>query len=155
MTKFVPSFRVNVCFRNIKVTKLFLRHAKGDTDIFDRSNCIYNYDCVCRDTYIGETERCLGLRISEHQQNSRQSNINHHILCCTDFINQSKDFFTQNINDYTSFSKAKFAFFKSRFSIIQQGFRYKTERKKCEAYHIRVKRPTINDQNDHKAFQLF
>ena len=78
MTKFVPicSFRVNVCFRNIKVTKIFSRHAKADIDLFDRSNCVYNYDCVCLDSYIGETKRCLGVRISEHQQNSKGSNIN-------------------------------------------------------------------------------
>ena len=155
MTKFVPTFRVNVCFRNVKVTKLFSRHAKAETDVFERSNCVYNYDCVCKDTYIGETRRCLIVRIRDHQQNSRNSNISHHIQNCPDFIQQSRDFHLSNINDFTSFSKGRFAFFKSRFSIIQQGFRYNRARKKCEAFHIRTKRPQLNDQFDHKAFQLF
>ena len=155
MTKFVPSFKVNVCFRNIKVTKLFFRHAQAETDLFGWYNCVYNYNCVCLDNYIGETKRCLGLRISEHQQNSKGSNINQHIQSCTDFINKSKEFHIQNKEDFTSFAKAKFAFFKSRFTILQQGFRYQRERKKCEAYHIRIKRPKLNDQYDHKAFKLF
>jgi hypothetical protein len=92
MTKFVPSFWVNVCFRNIKVTKLFSRHAKAETDLFYRSNCVHNYNSVCLDNYNGETKRCVGVRISEHQQNSKKSNINYHIQSCTEFIEKSKDF---------------------------------------------------------------
>ena len=155
ITKFVPSFRVNVCFRSVKVTKLFSRHAKAETDIYDRANCVYNYNCVCLEKYIGETERCLEARIREHQQISKQSNISLHIQNCPEFIQKSREFHNQNINEFTSFQKARYAMFKSRFSIIQQGFRYKKARKKCEAYHIRIKRPKLNDQFDHKAFKLF
>ena len=103
MSKFVPTFRVNVCFRNVKVTKLISRHDKAETDVFERSNCVYNYDCVCKDTYICETRRCLKVRIRDHQKNSRNSNISHHIQNYPDFIQQSKDFHHSNINGFKFF----------------------------------------------------
>ena len=52
--------------------------------------------------------------------------------------------------DYTSF-----VFFMSRFSSIEKGYRNDQARRNCEAYHIRLKRPKINDQKDLKAFRLF
>ena len=88
----------------------------------------------------------------------RMSNIlpNFHRLCYIAYRTIKVTKYALNYhNKFTSPNKAKFAFFKSRFSVVKKGFRSEFARKKCEAYHIRVKRPTINDQNNLKAFTLF
>ena len=45
--------------------------------------------------------------------------------------------------------------FKDKFKIIKSGFKYKKDRERAEAFMIRVHKPSLNDQYDHKAFKLF
>ena len=45
--------------------------------------------------------------------------------------------------------------FENKFKIIKKGFRFKKDRERTEAFMIRTKLPSINDQFDHKAFKLF
>ena len=94
-------------------------------------------------------------RIYEHQQPSNQSNICNHILSCEEYIQNSNEFALKNQNNFTSPAKAKFSNFKDKFKIIKKGFRFKKDRKIAEAYFIRVKKPSLDDQWDHKAFRLF
>jgi hypothetical protein len=42
----------------------------------------------------------------------------------------------------------------SRFFSIEKGFQNDQARGNCDAYHVRLKRPTINDQKDLKGFRL-
>ena len=67
----------------------------------------------------------------------------------------SNEFALKNQNNFTSPAEAKFSNYKNRFKIIKKGFRYKKNRKIAEAYFIRVQKPSLNDQWDHKAFKLF
>ena len=134
MSNILPNFRFNIAYRTIKVTKKFSSHAKEKIDQNMMCNMVFKYLCPCDEFYIGQTKRCLQIRIGEHQRPSSGSHVFSHI---------------------NSPNKAKFAFFKSRFYIVKKGFRSEFARKKCEAYHIRIKRPKINDQKELKAFTLF
>jgi hypothetical protein len=155
MSQILPNFLVNVSYRSVKVSKLFSFRAKPEIDKFEKNDCVYEYLCPCEETYIGETCRTLITRIHEHQQPSSQSNICNHILSCDVYIADSNDFVSKNLHNFTSPAKAKFSNFKDKFKIIKKGFRYKKDRKIAEAYFIRVKKPSLNDQWDHKAFKLF
>ena len=55
----------------------------------------------------------------------------------------------------TTEKRREFLFFRKHFKILQKGFRSTFERRKTEAYYIRVKRPDLNDQKDHNLFKLF
>ena len=155
MSQILPNFLVNVSYRSVKVSKLFSFRAKPEIDKFEKNDCVYEYLCPCEETYIGETCRTLITRIHEHQQPSSQSNICNHILSCDVYIADSNDFVSKNLHNFTSPAKAKFSNFKDKFKIIKKGFRYKKDRKIAEAYFIRVKKPSLNDQWDHKAFKVF
>ena len=89
-------------------------------------------------------------RIREHQQNSSQTNVILHITCCDAYIENSQNFVDKNIENFTGPQKAKFQNFKDK--IIKSGFRYKNDREKAEAFLIRVNKPSLNDQWDHKAY---
>ena len=151
----MPDFRINVTYRSVKVSKLFSFLAKPETDKFEKSDVVYEYLCPCNEIYIGQTARMLINRVREHQQNSSQTNISLHISCCDAYIKNSNDFVDENSKNFTSPQKAKFANFKDKFKIIKSGFRYKNDRERAEAFMIRVNRPSLNDQYDHKAFKLF
>ena len=155
MSNILPNFRVNISYRTIKVTKIFSGHAKAKIDQNVMCNLIYKFQCPCREFYIGQTKRCLQIRISEHQRKSSGSHVFSHIDSCPHYIEQADEYAINNTKNFTSPNKAKFAFFKSRFSVIKKGFRTHSARKNCEAYHIRVKRPKINDQKQLRAFTLF
>jgi hypothetical protein len=50
---------------------------------------------------------------------------------------------------------SRLSFFKNKFKIIGKSFKTDYDREKTEAFLIRKKRPKINNQFDHKLFQLF
>ena len=55
MTEILPDFRVNICYRVIKLKKLFSSHAKAKISQIDMSNLIYQYTCPCTQIYIEQT----------------------------------------------------------------------------------------------------
>ena len=155
MSQILPNFYVNVTYRSVKGSKLFSFLAKAKTDKYEKCDCVYEFLCTCNEIYVGETARMLIHRIREHQQPSSLSNISNHILTCDEYIKNSNEFALNNQLNFTSPAKAKFSNFEDKFKIIKKGFRYKKNRKIAEAYFIRVNKPSLNDQWDHKAFKLF
>ena len=155
MSEILPDFRVDICYRTIKVTKIFSGHAKAQIAQNDRSNVVYQFTCDCKNIYIGQTKRFLRIRAEDHQRASSGSHVFSHITDCTHYIKKAHEYALNQKDKFTSPPKAKLSYFKSRFSIIAKGFRNDYERRRCEAYHIRLKRPKINDQKDLKAFGLF
>ena len=150
----IPEFRLNIAFRAVKLRKLFSFHAKPTVEHFDKCNLIYEFPCTCEDSYIGETGRTLLVRIKEHH-NTACSNICAHINTCEIYKKDVKNFVKENKQTFTNPQKARLSFFKDRFKIIGTGFKSDYDREKTEAYLIRTKMPKINDQYDHKLFQLF
>ena len=134
---------------------MFSCHAKQKIELKEQNNMVYKFLCPCHDFYIGQTKRLLKIRIEDHQRPSSGSHVCKHIENCSKYIHEASQYAINCKNQYTSPKKAKFAFFMSRFSSIEKGFRNDQARRNCEAYHIRLKRPKINDQKDLKAFRLF
>ena len=124
-------------------------------DKLEKSNVVYEYDCICQEFYIGETKRALDIRIRDHQTKSRNTNIYQHIEKCSCFQKSAEEFANENIENFTSKPKAIYAFFASLFKIISKGHRSCRDREKVEAFYIRVRRPTLNNKFDHKSFQLY
>ena len=48
--------------------KLFSGSTKVQIENLETSNVVHEYDCVCPDFYIDETERVLDVRIGDHQK---------------------------------------------------------------------------------------
>ena len=154
ISKFIPEFNLNIAFRTVKVKKLFSYQAKAYIEKFDKSNVIYEYDCVdtCADFYIGETKRTLLTRVKEHYKGT--SNICAHINTCEHYKNSANIFVQENKKQLPDPEDARFEFFKKRFKIIDKNFKNDHDREKSEAFLIRIKRPKINDQFGQKAFRL-
>ena len=48
-------------------TRSMLRSpAKDKATVLDTSNCIYEFTCICKSTYLGRTEQSSSTRINEH-----------------------------------------------------------------------------------------
>ena len=155
MSKISPDFRVNICYRTIKLTKIFSGHAKAKLTQSESSNLIYQFTCDCAEFYVGQTKRLLCTCAGEHQRPSSGSHVYSHISNCEHYDKKATEYSLVNKDKFTSPKKARTSYFHSRFSIIQRGFRNEYDRKRCEAYHIRMKRPKINDQKQLKAFGFF
>ena len=78
-----------------------------------------------------------------------------HISVCEHYDKKATEYSLMNKDKFTSHKKARTSYFHSRFSIIQRGSGNEYDRRRCEAYHIRMKRPRINDQKQLKTFGLF
>ena len=116
---------------------------------------VYQFTCDCKNIYIGQTKRFLRIRAEDHQRASSGSHVFSHITDCTHYIKKAHEYALNQKDKFTSPPEAILSYVKSRFSIIAKGFRNDYERRRCEAYHIRLKRLKINDPKYLKAFGLF
>ena len=82
-------------------------------------------------------------------------NIGLHIADCPIYKQKYDEFCETNTINFKTLKQKKVHFIKQFFKILKKGFRSKWDRLKREAYLIRLKRPTLNDQNDSKKFKLF
>jgi hypothetical protein len=78
------------------------------------NNLVYKYTCACEKVYIGETQRRLSIRITEHQ-NRTESAIHDHILVCSSSDVVERD----------------------KFSIVAKRLRHRDARKRFESIYIR------------------
>ena len=68
-----------------------------------RSSIIYEIKCPgCGGQYIGKTDRCLSIRLSEHGTRNDQPMFRH-LSQCTDFIEYTKMFAINESPNYVSF----------------------------------------------------
>ena len=154
MKNIVPEFLVNIAYKSIPVSNLFSTNSKASIPYEETSNVCYQFRCDCSSHYIGHTSRPMIERIGEHQRKSTAKGIYYHILTCPEYLKKQNLFRPYPYTKMTS-KQRKFAFFKSQFKILQKSFRSNFERRKTEAFYIRVKRPDLNDQKDHHSFKLF
>jgi hypothetical protein len=118
------------------------------------SNLIYQSPCPCTQIYIGQTKRFLKLRAEDHQRSSNWSHVCSHIFSCNHYDKKADEYAIKFRDKFTSLREALVEFFKNCFSLLEKRFRNDVERRRWEAYHIKLKRPIINDQKDLKAFGL-
>ena len=95
-----PQFRLNICWRTVKLQTLTTPKLKQSPPLMLRSGCIYKFTCSekCSKTYIGESKRLLNVRVGEHFQKSRNTAIFQHIKSCEHFENDLNKKLAKNPN---------------------------------------------------------
>ena len=169
MKNFAPDFAINTCFRSIKITNIYSYTHKPKSDILDTPNCVYHFQCECSENYIGQSKRKLNVRVGEHQQDCRKTAICEHIKNCKTYKSKFKHFKKPN-NDPNlsekqqllerqklslSTEKLKYKYFTTHFKILQKNFRSLQHRLDAEAFFLRMKRPSLNKQEELSFFDLF
>jgi hypothetical protein len=79
-------------------------------DKLEKSNLVYEYDCICPEFNIGETKRAIDIRIRDHQTKSKNTNIYQHIENVLVSKKSAEEFANENIENFTSKPKAIYAF---------------------------------------------
>ena len=110
----------------------------------DSSGLIYKFECDCSKTYIGETRRLLSTRAAEHGQRSRQTEISAHIFECKQYEKQF------NIDYLLPGVKERKLFLLKHFKVLSKGLQKYRDRTIMEALFIRMFKPDLNIQNDHR-----
>ena len=139
MKKLIPDFSVNMSFRSVKLTKFFSCRAKPRKNIFETTNCVYQFQCPCSSSYVGMSDRQLSTRIKEHHA-PKGIGIYHHLIHCNLYQSAEKKYLKNSKLqlDVKKKEELKFEYFKSQFKIIQKNFGSYFERRNSEAFHIRV-----------------
>ena len=94
--------------------------------------------------HLKKTAQPLLKRMGEHYSPpspSQSKSIYYHIQGCQEYL-----YCPTTTKKITSEEK-NYEFFKRHFKILQKSFRSTFERRKTEAFYIRVKRPDLNNQN--------
>jgi len=63
-------YHINVAWGSKKLHKLFSRKLKLPIRALQKVRTTYKYDCLCEDTYIGESIQQVQNRIKTHNQKS-------------------------------------------------------------------------------------
>ena len=160
MRKILPSFRINVAYRSVKVSQLFSTKSKVTTARLDTPNVVYKMQCSgpkCH-AYIGQTERQLIERIKIHSQPSQGKGILLHLENCAIYLNKFETYLGDNGNPSPhsrAYAKLRLEFLASHFTILEKNLANWKDRMAAEAYYIRAQRPLLNGQKDHERFSLF
>ena len=123
-----------------------------------RSNVIYEIKCPgCGGTYIGKTDRCLSVRLSEHSTRHDQPMFRH-LSTCNQFIDYLKFFSMNELPDFISYENhLKNAVVQNSKILDYNTFNFKWDQL-CflESYHIKRRKPELNHGiKASKEFTLF
>ena len=124
----------------------------------DTNNCIYHFKCLCLSNYVGMTGRKIRTRAKEHRNFSTAKGIYYHIHSCPNYLERLRNFERENFlleQGVRARQKIRDKFYFGHFSVLQRGFKNYFERRKTEAFFIRILRPDLNEQNSHRYFTLF
>ena len=160
MKQLLPSFRVNVAYKSIKVTQLFSKRSKAKTDMYETPHVVYKMQCTgpkCS-SYIGQTEKPLIKRIEQHQQYCHARGVYFHMENCEVYNKKFDQFCRDNgdpMENTRKYQQLRIEFLKSHFTILEKNLANWKDRRAAEAYYIRAQRPLLNGQKDHATFRLF
>ena len=118
----LAKYRVRVFFKGTSTIKSLLMHPKDPIPVAQKNDKIYHWKCPannCTDEYIGESNRSLKERVSDHRSQATSAIRNHHIS--------------------TKHPKAEL----KDFTIIDREHNTLHHRAK-EALHIHIKCPSLN-----------
>ena len=104
------------------------------------------------------TARTIKARATEHRNPYSTKGINYHIHSCPDYITRLNQFEQDNLkptDGKRAKKKLKDQFFMQHFRVLQKSFRSYYDRRIAESFFIRILRPDLNDQKDHRFFSLF
>ena len=104
------------------------------------------------------TARTINTRATEHRNPSKAKGIYYHIHSCPNYLTRLAEFENTNFRPSDGVRariKMRDKFFMQHFRVLQKSFGSYFDRRKSEAFFIRILRPDLNDQNDHRSFTLF
>ena len=142
--KLTPEFRINFAWKSISLNNIVLPRLKRKILDTETSGIVYKFECDCKKTYIGETRRLLITRASEHGQKSKKSEISDHIFQCEKYEKQF------NVDYLLPGVKERKLFLLKHFSILSKGLQRYRDRTIMEALFIRMFKPGLNVQNEHR-----
>ena len=155
----IPDFHVRLAYKGIKLSNLFSADAKPkNNDEIETTNCCYHFKCLCLSHYVGMTSRTIRARAKEHRNPSSAKGIYYHIHSCPNYITRLTQFENENFrpsDGVRTRKKLRDKFFMQHFKVLQKSFGSYYERRKTEAFFIRILRPDLNGQNNHRYFTLF
>ena len=155
----LPSFHIRLAYKGIQLSNLFSADAKpSKPQEIETTNCCYHFKCLCLSHYVGMTGRMIKNRATEHRNPSSAKGIYYHINSCPNYLTRLSYFERENFrleDGVRARQKKRDKFFMQHFSVLQKSFRSYFERRKTEAFFIRILRPDLNNQNDHRFFALF
>ena len=109
---------MSIAYSTSKIRSLLPSFSTNDQSpenkILLSNNLVYKYTCACSQVYIGETQRRLSIRITEHQTR-KESAIHDHLSVCTSSDVVERD----------------------KFSIVAKRLRHRDARKRLESIYIR------------------
>jgi hypothetical protein len=158
--KFIlPEFHIRLAYKGIHLSNLFSADAKPkNPEVIETTNCCYHFKCGCLSHYVGMTARSIKTRATEHRNPSSAKGIYYHIHSCPNYLSRLSEFESLNFrpeHGIRAKQKLRDKFFMQHFKILQKSFRSYFDRRKTEAFFIRILRPDLNDQNSHRFFALF
>ena len=121
---------------------------KPQLDMYKKAGVVYRFTCPCNAKYIGETARELEIRIREHNQKSRASEIYQHISTCEKY-QKSLPTTTTKIRSTYNFH------FRQFFTIIKGNLFSYYDRTCIEAIFISLEEPELNKQKDFRSLRIF
>ena len=99
--KFLPEYDIRIVFSTIRLNFSILPTIKPTKPTLETTNSIYSFLCPCDSEYIGESNKSLKSRISEHKTPSRKSSAQDHISICQEYKSSlrkfKRDFARENI----------------------------------------------------------
>ena len=143
-----PSYRINFAFQSPKISSFLLHKLKPKLPVLEKSGVVYKFECACKQTYIGETTRNLEVRIREHNQPSRASEIFTHTNTCTQYQESLP-------NNLTAKQSSFFHHIKNHFTILHANLHNYNQRTVSESLYISILQPEINEQYSSTKLHLF
>ena len=152
-----PSYHINIAWKLEKIQKIFSHKLKMPVPELEKIGVTYQFDCLCQESYIGESKRQLQNRIKEHNQKSKQTAISNHIYGnslkkidpCPEYNSEIKNQFGAQPNP-----NQKFSFITKQFSLLQNNLTNLHDRRTFEAVAITVNRPKLNAQVLHRKVSI-
>ena len=154
---YTPIYNLNIAWRTVKLQKYFFHKLKLPVPDLEKIGVTYSYDCLCQDTYIGESKRQLQNRIKEHNQPSKKTAISEHIYgSCLKNIPPCPEFTSEIRNQFGAKPNPtqKLSFIETRFKVLENNLTNTYDRKSFEAVAITVNRPKLNAQVLHRKVSI-
>ena len=80
IARILQSYNIRVAHKPITTLRRLLTNVRDKYKPEDRQGTVYKIKCCdCQASYIGETDRNLGTRLTEHKRATRNGDVNNHI----------------------------------------------------------------------------
>ena len=148
MSQFTPQFKLRTSFSTIKLSSITSPRLKPKKTLMLTTACIYEFECPCQKTYIGETKRILWERIKEHRTDKKSHIFKHYKTCP---VYNQKFFEKYNVDPDNAPDNILRDFIKDKFTVLEKNLNHTSFRKTFEGLLITLKKPELNIQKSHKC----